>query len=87
MFAVLLTAASCGADASVINNTFINSALGIIKAKHIAAMITIISNVLPSVIGAVANTDDTKKDDDEAPQPEQPDTEKDHGQEEAPTNS
>ena len=87
MFAVLLTAASRGTDASVINNTFINSALGIIKAKHIAAMITIISNVLPSVIGAAAGGNDTKADDDEAAQPEQPDTEKDHGQEEAKTDS
>lgn len=87
MFAVLLTAASCGADASVINNTFINSALGIIKAKHIAAMITIISNVLPSVIGAAVGGNDSEADDDEAAQPEQPDTEKDHGQEEAKTDS
>ena len=82
MFAVLLAAASHGTDASMINNTFINSALGIIKAKHIATMITIISNVLPSVIGAIAGGDDTEKSDDEAPQPEQPDAEDDQEKDE-----
>ena len=82
MFAVLLAAASYGTDASMINNTFINSALGIIRAKHIATMITVISNVLPSVIGGIANGDDTKKNDDEAQKPEEPNAEKDHEQDE-----
>ena len=78
MFAVLLAAASCGADASMINNTFINSALGIIRAKHIAAMITVISNVLPSVIGAVTSEDDTETDSGEAEKQEKTDAESDH---------
>ena len=55
MFAVMLAAESCGSSSSVISNTFINNALGIIKAKQIATMITIISNVLPTVLGAVVD--------------------------------
>ncbi|WP_295067202.1 DUF4003 family protein [Ruminococcus sp.] len=55
MFAVMLVAESCGMSSSVISNTFINSALGIVRAQHIATMITIISNVLPPVLGAFAD--------------------------------
>ena len=39
------------------------------------------------VIGAAVGGNDSEADDDEAAQPEQPDTEKDHGQEEAKTDS
>ena len=55
MFAVMLAAESFGMTSSVISNTFINNALGIIKAHQIATMITIISNVLPTVLGAIAD--------------------------------
>ncbi|MBP5363366.1 MAG: DUF4003 family protein [Ruminococcus sp.] len=67
MFAVLLVAESYGTSSSMINNTFISSAFGIIKAKQIATMITIISNVLPGILGAVV---DKKTTEDEAPQSE-----------------
>lgn len=40
-----------------ISNAFVNSALGIIKAQQIAAMITVISNVLPAILGAVSEQD------------------------------
>lgn len=59
MFAEILAADSLGAGSSIISNAFINSALGIIKAQQIAAMITIMSNVLPGVIGAVAELSDS----------------------------
>ncbi|MBP0966920.1 MAG: DUF4003 family protein [Oscillospiraceae bacterium] len=75
MFAVLLTAGSFGTSAAMINNTFISSAFGIIKAKQIATMITILSNVLPPVIGAVTDRDNTETDDSETPPPEQEDAE------------
>lgn len=55
MFAVMLAAESYGSNSSVISNTFINNALGIIKAHQIATVITIISNVLPTVLGAIVD--------------------------------
>ena len=62
MFALMLVAESYGSSTSVISNTFINNALGIIKAKQIATMITIISNVLPTVLGAVLDNVSDKND-------------------------
>ena len=72
MFAVMLAAESCGSSSSVISNTFINNALGIIKAKQIATMITIISNVLPTVLGAVVDkaSDKSEKKESEYQTPE-----------------
>ena len=55
MFDVMLTAESFGMSSSVISNSFINSALGVIKAQKIAVMITIVSNILPTVLGAVVD--------------------------------
>ena len=57
MTAEILVAESCGKGASMISNTFINSALGIIKANQIAAMISLIANVLPPVLSALADMD------------------------------
>lgn len=71
MFAVMLVAESCGSSSSVISNTFINNALGIIKAKQIATMITIISNVLPTVLGAVADKASEKNDNNETKETDQ----------------
>ena len=64
MFAEILVAESLGAGSSIISNAFINSALGIIKAQQAAAMITILSNVLPAVIGAVAERSESGEKDD-----------------------
>lgn len=55
MFAVILTAESFGMSSSALSNTFINSALGVIKAQKIASMITVISNIIPPVLGAVVD--------------------------------
>ncbi len=71
MFAVMLAAESCGTSSSVISNTFINNALGIIKAQQIATMITIISNVLPTVLGAITDKASEKNDNNEAKVSEQ----------------
>lgn len=68
MFAVMLTAESFGMSSSVISNTFINSALGIIKAKHIATIITVISNVLPPVLGAITDKASEEKEKSETKQ-------------------
>ena len=57
MTAEILVAESYGMGASLIGNTFINSALGIIKANQIAAMISLIANVLPPVLSALADMD------------------------------
>ena len=62
---------------SVVNNTFINNALGIIKAKQIATMITIISNVLPPVLGAIVDNASEKNDKSETTETEQESTEVD----------
>ena len=71
MFAIMLAAESCGSDSSVTSNTFINNALGIIKAKQIATMITIISNVLPTVLGAVLDNASEKNDNSDTKESEQ----------------
>ena len=68
MFAVMLAAESFGMSSSVISNTFINSALGVIKAKQIATMITIISNVLPPVLGAITDKASEEKEKSETSQ-------------------
>ena len=66
MTAVILTAESRGTAVSAVNNTFINSALGIIRAKHLVTVITVISHVLPPLIDAAANMSGT--DTEQAPQ-------------------
>ena len=77
MFAIMLVAESCGMTSSVVNNTFINNALGIIKAHQIATMITIISNVLPPVLGAIVDNASEKNDKSETTETEQESTEVD----------
>ncbi|WP_303836899.1 DUF4003 family protein [Ruminococcus flavefaciens] len=71
MFAVMLSAESFEMASSVISNTFINNALGIIKAQKIATMITIISNVLPTVLGAVIDNVSEKNDNSDTKESEQ----------------
>lgn len=63
MFAELLTASSYGTSTSIISNAFINSAFGIIKAKQIAAVITLMSHVLSGILGAVADRNKNADDD------------------------
>lgn len=62
MFAIILVAESCEMNTSMLSNTLVSSALTIIRWKQIATMITIISNILPSAIGALANQDSTETD-------------------------
>ena len=57
MFAELLVASGYGTGASMINNAFINCAFGILKAQQIVAVISVISNVLPAVLGAVTDSE------------------------------
>lgn len=56
LFAELLAASSHGACSAMISNAFINSAIGILKAQQIAAVISVISNVLPTVLSAVSGS-------------------------------
>ena len=76
MFAELLTASSRRTDAAIVNNAFINSAFGIIKAQQIVAVITVISNVLPAVLSAVSDGDSKETDSGDS-QAEQQNTEND----------
>lgn len=55
MIAELLVASSCGTGSSMINNAFVNTALSVIKAQQIAAMITVFSNVLAGILSATAD--------------------------------
>lgn len=71
MFAVTLTAESYAASSAVVSNTFINSALGMVRAQKIATMITVISNILPSVLGALADHASGDKSDSTGKQTEQ----------------
>ncbi|MCR4644657.1 MAG: DUF4003 domain-containing protein [Oscillospiraceae bacterium] len=57
MLAELLVAESYGTGNSMIRNAFINNALSVIKAQQVATVITVISNVLPAVLGAVTEKD------------------------------
>ncbi len=68
MFAELLVASSYGTGSSMINNAFVNTALSVIKAQQIATMITIFSNVLSGVLGAVADNCGSKTSSDESEQ-------------------
>ena len=62
MFAIILVAESCEMNTSMLSNTLVSSALTIIRWKQIATMITIIGNILPSALGALANQDSTETD-------------------------
>ena len=62
MFAVILVAESYEMNDSVISNTLVSSALTIIRWKQIATMISVIANVLPTVLGALANKDSSEAD-------------------------
>ena len=62
MVAQLLVAECYGTGASMISNAFVGNAISVIKAQQIAAMITIISNVLSAVLGAVADSKSAEKD-------------------------
>ena len=70
LFAQLLVASCYGTASSMINNALINTALSVIKAQRIATMITIFSNVLSAVLGAVADKHSTEEDSDESTQSE-----------------
>lgn len=81
LFAELLVADSYGAENAMINNAFINNALSVIKAQQIAAMITVVSNILSVALGAVADKDNTETDSSDTAQTEQLSTESEEGQE------
>ena len=70
MFAQLLVAYSYGTSSSMINNAFINTALAVIRAQQVAAMITVFSNVLTGILGAVADKSSSEKSSDESAQSE-----------------
>ncbi len=71
MFAELLAAQSLGTGTEVVSNAFINNAISVIKAKQTAAMISIISNVLPVVLGAVSGSDSSGAQSGNSSHPEQ----------------
>ena len=66
MFAELLAASCYGTGSPMINNAFVNTALSVIKAQQIAAMISVFSNVLAGILGAVADKNSSEKSDDES---------------------
>ena len=70
MFAELLVASSYGTGSPMINNAFVNTALSVIKAQQIAAMISVFSNVLAGILGAVADKNSSETSDDESAQSE-----------------
>ena len=70
MFAELLVASSYGIGSPMINNAFVNTALSVIKAQQIAAMISVFSNVLAGILGAVADKNSSETSDDESAQSE-----------------
>ena len=63
-----------GTGSSMINNTFVNTAISVIKAQHISTMISIFSNVLSGVLGAVADKGKYEKSSDESAQSESNDS-------------
>ena len=62
MVAELLIAELYGTGATMISNAFVGNALSIIKAQQIATTITVITNLLSAVIGAVADNKSTETD-------------------------
>ncbi|MCR4645648.1 MAG: hypothetical protein K5695_09610 [Oscillospiraceae bacterium] len=49
----------------MISNAFISSALSVIRAQQITAIITVVSNVLPAVIETASNQGSTENNGDE----------------------
>ncbi len=68
MFAELLVASCYGTGSPMINNAFVNTALSVIKAQQIATMISIFSNVLAGILGAVADKRSSETNGDESEQ-------------------
>ena len=65
MFAVILVAESYGAGMSIANSISVSTALSVIKVQKIVTMITVLSNVLPSVLGSVLDKSDAEETDTE----------------------
>jgi hypothetical protein len=68
MFAELLAASNYGTGSTFINNAFVSTALSVIKAQQIAAMISIFSNVLAGILEAVADKNSSEKSSNESEQ-------------------
>ena len=65
MFAVILVAESYGSGMSIANSISVSTALSVIKVQKIVTMITVLSNVLPSVLGSVLDKSDAEETDTE----------------------
>lgn len=65
MFAIILVSESYGADTSTANSISVNTALSVIKAQKLVTMITVLSNVLPSVLSSIIDHSETKETDTE----------------------
>ena len=65
MFAIILVAESRGAGISIANSISVSTALSVIKVQKLVSTITLLSNVLPSVLGAVLDKSDSEKTDKE----------------------
>lgn len=63
MFAIILVAECFGAGISIANSISVSTALSVIKVQKIVSMITVLGNVLPSVLGAVIDKSDAEKSD------------------------
>ncbi len=66
LFAILLVAETYGSSSSMVSNSFINSAFGIIKAQQIASMISVMAQVLPAVLQVLAGLDSSDTDSNDA---------------------
>ena len=65
MFAIILVSESYGGSISIANSISVSTALSVIKVQKIVTMITVLSNVLPSVLGAIIDNSEAKETDSE----------------------
>ena len=61
MFAIILVAESCGEGISIANSISVSTAMSVIKVQKIVSMITVLGNVLPSVMGALLDKNDAEE--------------------------
>lgn len=63
MFSAILVGEGYGKDSPTIRNTYINSALEIIKAKQTAMIVNILINMVPSILSGLVGSDEETTED------------------------
>ena len=61
MFAIILVSECYGTGMSIANSISVSTVLSVIKVQKLVTMITVLSNVLPSVLGAVMDKSDAEE--------------------------